>query len=61
MMKGWRTLGVNAALLVIGLLQQTDLSQLIPMQYVGAVVAGIAAINIFLRSITNTPITKATA
>jgi hypothetical protein len=57
-LKGWKTIGVNVALLVAGALQQAAWPDLVPAQYVGVAVAVIAAVNLFLRTITNTAVGK---
>lgn len=56
MLKGWRTLLVGVLIAGLGAIQAADLVTVIPEQYTGFVIAGIGALIVWLRSITNTPI-----
>lgn len=56
MLKGWRTLGINMAVLIAAALQTAEWPNLVPAQYVGYVVAIVAGVNMALRTITTTPV-----
>jgi hypothetical protein len=54
-LKGWRTILFNSAVAVVGVLATVSWPDMIPPQYAGAVVAAIGFLNMYLRSVTNTP------
>lgn len=57
-LKGWRTVIANLIIALCGVLaylQTAGLEQFLPAKYAWAPIA-IAAVNIFLRVITNTPV-----
>jgi hypothetical protein len=56
--KGWRTVGLNALIAVVGVLAATNWPDLIPPTYAGPIVAAIGFLNMYLRSITNTSVGK---
>ncbi len=55
-MKGWRTVLVNAAVGILGVVTPMVSSAPIDPQLAGYVVAALAAINVFLRAITTTAV-----
>ena len=55
-LKGWRTIIFNVVSAVFGVLEASDFTNVVPPQYQGFVISGIALINIVLRARTNTPI-----
>lgn len=55
MLKGWRTLVFNSAVAVVGVLQASGLHEVLPPQYVAPAMAVVGLVNIWLRSMTNTP------
>jgi hypothetical protein len=59
-MKGWRTLALNSALAVFGVLEAADWTSVLGNDSAGWVVAGIAAANLILRTVTNTEVGKRT-
>lgn len=54
--QGWRSLGIMAAVAVVGILQQADWVHLVPPQYAGLALAVVGAAGMFLRVITTTPV-----
>lgn len=56
--KGWRTLIVNLAFVVIGLIQFFHATEAIPKKWAGSVILLVSFANIYLRTITTTPIGK---
>ena len=58
-MKGWRTLAFNILAAIFALLETSDLTNLVPDQYLPGVIIGISVINVVLRVITTTPVGKA--
>ncbi len=56
-MQGFKTLIVSAALFVFGMLEQSEVVQLIPADYQGLAIAVIATIMAALRLVTKTPVT----
>ena len=57
-MKGWKTLTFNLISAVFGVLGGADFVNLVPPQYQGYVISGVALVNMLLRMNTNTPIGK---
>ena len=55
-MKGWRTLVINLAIAVFGVLEATDWTAALGSDKAGWIVAGIAIANMVLRSFTTTEI-----
>lgn len=56
-MKGWRTLGLNAAVTLLGMAQTTDWTDVLGSNAsAGWVVTGVGIANMLLRSITTTPV-----
>jgi hypothetical protein len=55
-MKGWRTLILNSALAVFGVLEATDWTGMLGSDAAGWVVAAIAGANMLLRTLTNTEV-----
>lgn len=60
MLKGWKTLIFGGLITMLGGIQAADLATIVPAQYVGIALAGIGAIVMFLRSVTNTPVASST-
>ncbi len=59
-MKGWRTLGVNAAVALLGVAQATNWTDVLgSSSTAGWVVTGVGVANMVLRSLTTTPVGKA--
>jgi hypothetical protein len=58
-MKGWRTLGLNAAVALLGVAQATNWTDVLGSNSAaGWVVTGIGVANMVLRSLTTTPVGK---
>ena len=58
-MKGWRTLGLNAAVALIGVAQATNWTDVLGSNAAGGwVVTGVAIANMMLRALTTTPVGK---
>lgn len=57
-LKGWRTVIVNGAIAVVGVLATAKWPELVPAQYAAPIVAVIGMVNLFLRSITDTVVGK---
>ena len=55
MLTGWKTVVVNLAIVVFGALVAFDWASISPA-YAGIIVAAIGAINVWLRTQTNTPV-----
>lgn len=55
-MKGWRTLGINLAIAMFGVLEAADWTALLGGGGAGWAVTGIGVANMVLRSVTTTPI-----
>jgi hypothetical protein len=56
-MKGWRTLGLNAAVALIGVAQATNWTDVLgSSSSAGWIVTGVGVANMVLRSITTTPV-----
>ena len=58
-MKGYRTLVLNLAAAVLGVLIATDWMSLVGVSTAGLVVTGLGIANTVLRFFTNTPVGKA--
>ena len=58
-MKGFKTLLFGAIIAALGTIQAVDLATVIPESWVGIVMAGIGAIVMVLRGMTDTPLGKA--
>lgn len=56
MLKGYRTLLVNALLMIIPLLEMTELHAVLPPDYLPWVLFAAAVGNIVLRLLTDTPV-----
>jgi hypothetical protein len=59
-MKGWKTFGINLAIGLVGLAVAALQDAPIESEWVGGVVAALAAVNVGLRAITSTPIFRNT-
>ena len=58
-MKGWRTLGLNAAVALIGVAQATNWTDVFGSSAsAGWIVTGVGIANMVLRSVTTTPVGK---
>ena len=55
-MKGWRTLGVNAAVAGFGVLAAADWTVVLGDQRAGWAVTALGIANMVLRSLTTTPV-----
>lgn len=55
-MKGYRTLIIGAVIAALGFLQQFAWDTLIPEHWTGFVVAGIGALMMYMRKISDTPV-----
>lgn len=55
-MKGWRTLGINVAIALFGVLEGADWTGLLGDPAAGWALTGVGIVNMVLRSITTTPI-----
>lgn len=58
MLKGWKTLALNAALAVLGVLEATDWVDLLGSERAGIAVTVIGIIGVVLRFMTDTPAMK---
>ena len=55
MFTGWKTVIINLAIVIFGALVAFDWASISPA-YAGMIVAAIGAINVWLRTQTNTPV-----
>ena len=55
-MKGWRTIAFNSAAAVWAVVQATDVATIVPPAYVPWVALGVATVNMWLRTVTTTPV-----
>lgn len=56
-MKGWRTLGVNAAVALLGVAQATNWTDVLGSNSsAGWIVTGVGVANMVLRSLTTSPV-----
>ncbi len=55
-MKGWRTLAINLAIAIFGVLEAADWTGLLGNSTAGLTVTGVSIANMVLRSVTTTPI-----
>jgi hypothetical protein len=55
-MKGWRTLAINLAIALFGVLETADWTGLLGGGAAGITVTGIGIANMILRSITTSPV-----
>ncbi len=55
-MKGWRTLAINLAIALFGVLEAADWTDLLGNSAAGITVTGIGIANMILRSITTSPV-----
>ncbi|MBL8575477.1 MAG: hypothetical protein JNM13_17505 [Hyphomicrobiaceae bacterium] len=60
-MKGYRTLGLSAALAALGAIQQADLTTIVPPGFEGLSLTLIGAVMAGLRFATTTPVGRKTA
>jgi hypothetical protein len=56
--KGWKTLLASLAIAVMGVLQATDWTTIVPPDKVGPVMVGIGVLMAVLRAVTDGPIGK---
>ena len=54
--KGWKTLAASLAIAVVGVLQATDWTTIVPPDKVGPVMVGIGVLMAVLRAVTNGPV-----
>ena len=54
--QGWRTLAASLAIAMIGVLQTTDWTTIVPEDRVGPVMVGIGVLMAVLRVLTNGPV-----
>ena len=59
-MKGWRTLLLNIAIAVFGVLEATDWTAMLGSDRAGWILAAVAAINMGLRMATTTAVGQST-
>jgi hypothetical protein len=60
-MKGWRTLGLNAAVALLGVAQATNWTDVLGSSpTAGWIITGVGVANMVLRSVTNTPVGQKT-
>lgn len=55
-MKGWRTVALNGLIALLGVVQAVIVDAPLDPATVGYILAGVGAVNLFLRSITDTPV-----
>lgn len=55
-MKGWRTIAFNVVSAILPIMELTELRDVIPEQWVLYYVLAVAVGNIYLRTVTTTPI-----
>jgi|TARA_R110000782_G_scaffold3228_9_gene11964 hypothetical protein len=58
MFKGWKTVTFNVLAAVVPLLELTELKGLVPVEYLPYYALSVALGNMYLRSITTTPMGK---
>lgn len=56
MLKGFKTILASVALIVIGVLEQLDVTELVGEQWTGLALAGIGVVVAALRMVTTTPV-----
>jgi hypothetical protein len=56
--KGYRTVAFNSLAGVLAAAEAGELTHLVPNEYQWVFIAGVSLVNIYLRSITNTPLGK---
>ncbi len=56
--KGWKTIGVSAAIAVAGVLQSADWATIVSPAAVGPTLLGIGVVVAVLRAVTDTPLGK---
>ncbi len=54
-MKGWRTIVANGFMSIMPILELTELTDVMPAEWLPWYALGMALINMFLRSVTTTP------
>lgn len=54
--KGWRTIAVNAIAAILPILEMSEMTQILPPDAIPWYALAVALINMWLRSITTTPI-----
>jgi hypothetical protein len=54
--KGWKTLAASLAVAVVGVLQATDWTTIVPPDKVGPVMVGIGVLMAALRAVTDGPV-----
>ena len=54
--KGWKTLAASLAIAVMGVLQTTDWTTVVPADKVGPVMVGIGVLMALLRVVTSGPV-----
>lgn len=56
MFKGYRTMIVNVLFMVVPILEMTEMTAIIPKEYLPWYVLGVAIVNMVLRTLTTTPV-----
>tara|TARA_R110000782_G_scaffold73701_3_gene147515 strand:- start:97 stop:291 length:195 start_codon:yes stop_codon:yes gene_type:complete len=56
MFKGWKTISFNIVAALVPVLELTELLPLIPEDYMPYYMFGVALANLFLRTVTTTPV-----
>jgi len=58
MLKGYKTILFNAAATIVPILELTEMYDLVPESYLPIYMLGVAVINLYLRTVTTTPVGK---
>ena len=56
MLKGWRTIIINSAIAVLGVLEAAEWVDILPEHWAGLVLIAVGILNNYLRTITNTKV-----
>jgi hypothetical protein len=57
-LKGYKTLVFGMAIAALGAVKASGLAEIVPPEYVGLVMTVVGIVIVYLRSVTNTAITK---
>ena len=55
-MRGWRTVAFNLAIAIVGVLEVTDMTELLGSERAGMAMTAIGIVGMVLRSVTTTPV-----
>jgi len=58
MLKGWKTLLINSVVAIVAVAQASGLVDVVPPAYIAPAMAVLSFVNIWLRSMSDTPMMK---